>query len=24
VPDRPSGRDQEPQLLLVRHRHGRC
>jgi hypothetical protein len=24
VSDRPSGRDQEPQLPLVRHRHGRC
>jgi hypothetical protein len=24
VSDRPSGRDQEAQLPLVRHRHGRC
>jgi hypothetical protein len=24
VSDRPAGRDQEPQLSLVRHRHGRC
>jgi hypothetical protein len=24
VSDRPPGRDQEPQLPLVRHCHGRC
>jgi hypothetical protein len=24
VSDRPSGRDQEPQLPLVRHCHERC
>jgi hypothetical protein len=24
VSDRPAGRDQEPELPLVCHRHGRC